>query len=35
VNDAVLWRIAEAAAEAGIDDPSALARAALDAGIVT
>jgi len=34
VNDAVLWRIAEAAAESGIDDPSALARAALDAGIV-
>jgi glycosyltransferase involved in cell wall biosynthesis len=35
VNDAVLWRIAEAAAEVGIDDPSALARAAREAGIVS
>jgi glycosyltransferase involved in cell wall biosynthesis len=35
VSSAVLWRIAEAAVEAGVDDPSALARAALDAGIVT
>ncbi len=34
VNDAVLWRIAEAAAEVGIDDAPALARAAVDAGIV-
>jgi hypothetical protein len=30
----VLWRIAEAAAEVGIDDPAALARAAREAGIV-
>jgi glycosyltransferase involved in cell wall biosynthesis len=35
VSNAVLWRIAEAAVEAGVDDSSALARAALDAGIVT
>ncbi|HET7145688.1 MAG TPA: glycosyltransferase family 4 protein [Gaiellaceae bacterium] len=35
VADAVLWRIAEAAAEVGIDDPAALARAARDAGIFT
>jgi len=35
VDDAVLWRIAEAAAEAGIDDVSELARAARDAGIVS
>jgi glycosyltransferase involved in cell wall biosynthesis len=35
VNDAVLWRIAEAAAEVGIDDPAALAKAALESGIVT
>jgi glycosyltransferase involved in cell wall biosynthesis len=35
VDDAVLWRIAEAAAEVGIDDPSAVARAARDAGILT
>jgi glycosyltransferase involved in cell wall biosynthesis len=34
VTDAVLWRIAEAAAEVGIDDASELARAARDAGIV-
>jgi glycosyltransferase involved in cell wall biosynthesis len=34
VNDAVLWRIAEAAAAVGIDDPSALAAAAIEAGIV-
>jgi glycosyltransferase involved in cell wall biosynthesis len=34
VNDAVLWRIAEAAAEAGIDDPAELARAARESGIV-
>jgi glycosyltransferase involved in cell wall biosynthesis len=34
VNDAVLWRIAEAAAEVGIDDAPALARAAVDAGLV-
>jgi glycosyltransferase involved in cell wall biosynthesis len=34
VNDAVLWRIAEAAAAAGIDDPTSLAQAAIDAGIV-
>jgi glycosyltransferase involved in cell wall biosynthesis len=35
VADALLWRIAEAAAEVGIDDPAALARAARDAGIFT
>ena len=35
VDDAVLWRIAEAAADVGIDDAGALARAAVDAGIVT
>jgi glycosyltransferase involved in cell wall biosynthesis len=35
VDDAVLWRIAEAAAEVGIDDASALARAARESGIVT
>ncbi|MFL5955256.1 MAG: glycosyltransferase family 4 protein [Gaiellaceae bacterium] len=34
VEDAVLWRIAEAAAEVGIDDEIALARAARDSGIV-
>jgi glycosyltransferase involved in cell wall biosynthesis len=34
VDDAVLRRIAEAAAEVGIDDASALARAAVDAGII-
>jgi glycosyltransferase involved in cell wall biosynthesis len=34
VDDAVLWRIAEAAAEVGIDDASALARAAVDSGIL-
>ena len=34
VNDAVLWRIAEAAAEVGIDDPTTLARVAREAGIV-
>jgi glycosyltransferase involved in cell wall biosynthesis len=33
-DDAVLLRIAEAAAEVGIDDASALARAAVEAGIV-
>ncbi len=35
VNDAVLLRIAEAAAEVGIDDASALARAARESGILT
>jgi hypothetical protein len=35
VDDAVLWRIAEAAAEVGIDDVAALARAARESGIVT
>jgi len=35
VEDAVLWRIAEAAAEAGIDDVAGLARAARDAGLVS
>ncbi|HEX7525378.1 MAG TPA: glycosyltransferase family 4 protein [Gaiellaceae bacterium] len=35
VDDAVLWRIAEAAAEVGIDDAAVLARAAIDAGIVS
>jgi glycosyltransferase involved in cell wall biosynthesis len=35
VADAVLWRIAEAAAEVGIDDPAVLARAAREAGILT
>ncbi|HEV2590335.1 MAG TPA: glycosyltransferase [Gaiellaceae bacterium] len=34
VDDAVLWRIAEAAAEVGIEDASALARAAVEAGII-
>jgi glycosyltransferase involved in cell wall biosynthesis len=34
VDDAVLWRIAEAAADVGIDDPAELARAVRDAGIV-
>ena len=34
VDDEVLWRIAEAAAEVGIDDPAALARAAVESGIV-
>jgi glycosyltransferase involved in cell wall biosynthesis len=35
VNDAFLWRIAEAAADAGIEDVSELARRAREAGIVT
>jgi glycosyltransferase involved in cell wall biosynthesis len=35
VDDAVLWRIAEAAAEAGVDDTAALARAARESGIVS
>ena len=35
VNDAVLWRIAEAAAEVGIEDASGLARAAVESGIVS
>ena len=35
VDDAVLHRIAEAAAEVGIDDASALARAAREAGLLT
>ena len=35
VADAVLWRIAEAAAEVGIDDPAAVVRAAREAGILT
>jgi hypothetical protein len=34
VDDAVLLRIAEAAAEIGIDDVSVLARAAREAGIL-
>jgi len=34
VNEEVLWRIAEAAAEAGIDDAGALAREAVASGIV-
>jgi glycosyltransferase involved in cell wall biosynthesis len=34
VDDTVLWRIAEAAAEVGIDDASALARAAVESGIL-
>ena len=34
VDDAVLWRIAEAAAEVGIDDVAALARAARESGII-
>ena len=34
VDDAVLWRIAEAAADVGVDDPARLARAAVEAGIV-
>jgi glycosyltransferase involved in cell wall biosynthesis len=35
VDDAVLWRIAEAAAEVGVDDVSGLARAARESGIFT
>jgi glycosyltransferase involved in cell wall biosynthesis len=35
VDDAVLWRIAEAAIEVGVGDASAVARAARDAGILT
>jgi glycosyltransferase involved in cell wall biosynthesis len=34
VADEVLWRIAEAAAEVGIDEPAHLARAAVEAGLV-
>jgi glycosyltransferase involved in cell wall biosynthesis len=34
VNDAVLWRIAEAAAEVGVDDAGELVRQARDSGIV-
>jgi glycosyltransferase involved in cell wall biosynthesis len=34
VNDAVLWRIAEAAAEVGLTDAGELARAAVESGIV-
>ena len=34
VNDAVLWRIAEAASDVGVVDPSRLVRAAADAGII-
>jgi glycosyltransferase involved in cell wall biosynthesis len=34
VDDAVLWRIAEAAAAAGIDDVEALARQAVESGIL-
>jgi glycosyltransferase involved in cell wall biosynthesis len=34
VSHAVLWRIAEAASEAGITDPAALARAARESGIL-
>jgi glycosyltransferase involved in cell wall biosynthesis len=34
VRDEVLWRIAEAAAEVGIDEPGQLARAAVEAGLV-
>jgi glycosyltransferase involved in cell wall biosynthesis len=35
VDDAVLWRIAEAAAGVGIEDPAELARAARESGIIT
>jgi len=35
VDDAVLFRIAEAAAEVGLDDASELARAARESGILT
>ena len=35
VADALLWRIAEAASEVGIDDPAAIVRAARGAGILT
>jgi hypothetical protein len=35
VDNAVLLRIAEAASEAGIDDPRALARAAAESGILS
>jgi glycosyltransferase involved in cell wall biosynthesis len=34
VDDAVLWRIAEAAADVGIEDPAELARAARESGII-
>jgi glycosyltransferase involved in cell wall biosynthesis len=34
VDDAVIWRIAEAATEVGVDDASELVRAARDAGII-
>ena len=34
VDDAVLWRIAEAAAEVGLEDPARVVRAASDAGII-
>jgi hypothetical protein len=34
VDDAVLYRIAEAAAEVGLDDAAALARAARESGIL-
>jgi glycosyltransferase involved in cell wall biosynthesis len=34
VDDEVLWRIAKAAAEVGIDEPAHLARAAVEAGLV-
>jgi len=34
VNDAVLWRLAEAAAEVGLDDVAELARRAREAGLV-
>jgi glycosyltransferase involved in cell wall biosynthesis len=35
VDDAVLWRIAEAAADVGIDDPAELARAARESGMIS
>ena len=35
VNDAILWRIAEAAAEVGLEDVDELARLAREAGLVT
>ena len=34
VDDSVLWRLAEAAADVGVDDAGALARVAVEAGIV-
>jgi hypothetical protein len=35
VADDVLWRIAEAASEVGLEDPTAVVRAAREAGLLT